>query len=149
MAINYEKWDSSFKVSAESVNEIQNINKEREDVPYGKYEVRIQKMTLAESKKGDPMLSVWFRVINGTYKNQLIFMNQLLTNEFGIHKANEFMRSLDSGLNIEWTGSYGRYADMVEGVFEAVCSNVEYALDYSQNERGFSSYRIIEVYEVE
>ncbi len=148
MAINYSKWDKEFGVSAETVNNIKSNSVERVDVPFDKYEVRIQKMSLAESKKGDPMLSVWFSVLEGQYRNQYIFMNQMLVNEYGIHNANEFLRSLDSGIDIAWTGSYGRYADLIDSVFEAIRSeNLEYALDYSQNEKGYPVYRIREVYD--
>ena len=122
MAINFSKWDSMYKVSAEAVSDIKkNDNKDRVDVPVGKYEVSIQKMELTESKKsGDPMASVWFKVLNGEFKNQYIFMNQMLTNEYGIHRFNEFMRSLDTGIDISWTGSFAAYADLIDAVKGAV-----------------------------
>lgn len=150
MAINYSKWDKEFGVSADTVNNIKSNNTERVDVPFGKYEVKVQKMTLTESKKGEPMMSVWFNVLAGQYKNQYIFMNQMLTNEYGIHNANEFLRSLDSDVEIEWTGSYGKYAELIDTVFEAIKkAKLEYALDYSQNEKGYSVFRIEEVYDTE
>ena len=150
MAINYAKWDKAYGVTAETVNELKNNKREIVEVPYGKYEVKINKMTLTESKKGNPMMSVWFSVLEGQYKNQLIFMNQLLTNEYGIHNCNEFMRSLDSGMNIVWTGSYGAYADMIDSVFKAVISSkLEYALDYYETDKGYSAFKITEVYEAE
>ena len=34
------------------------------DVPTGTYEVKIEKMEIKESKKGDPMLSVWFKILH-------------------------------------------------------------------------------------
>lgn len=150
MAINFSKWDKAYGVTAETVNNLKDNKKEIVEVPYGKYEVKVNRMTLTESKKGDPMLSIRFRVITGAYESQLIFMNQLLTNEYGIHNANEFMRSLDSGIDIVWTGSYGDYADMIESVFEATKSNkLEYALDYYETDKGYSAFRVMEVFETE
>ncbi|MDY4823226.1 MAG: DUF669 domain-containing protein, partial [Candidatus Onthovivens sp.] len=39
-----------------------------EAVPHGTYEVEVNKMELKKSKKGDPMLSIWFKIINGPHK---------------------------------------------------------------------------------
>lgn len=149
MAINFNKWDSMFKVSAEAVSDIKkNDNKERVDVPVGKYEVSIQKMELTESKKsGDPMASVWFKVLNGEFKNQYIFMNQMLTNEYGIHRFNEFMRSLDTTIDVEWTGSFGAYADLIDAVKDAVDKEgLEYYIDYTQNDKGYSAFKVLQVF---
>lgn len=148
MSIDFSKWDKQYSVSAEAVNEIQrNSSKSFEDVPYDKYYVSVIKMELGSSQKGDPMISVRFRILEGRYKNQIIFMNQLVTSDFGIHNANEFLRSLDSGLDIKWTGSYGEYADLIDKVFGAVEHNLEYALDYTSNQKGYPSFKIEEVFD--
>lgn len=149
MAIDFDKWDKQFSVSAESVNELKKNETTYEEIPFDKYYVSVAKMELTSSKKGDPMLSVRFRILEGKYKNQLIFMNSIVTNGYGIHNANEFMRSLDSGVDIKWTGSYGAYADMIDKVFEAVEKNLEYALDYSSNSKGYSVFKIEEVFDKE
>lgn len=149
MAIDFTKWDKKYSVSAESVNELKNNEGSFEEIPFDKYYVSIAKMELSSSKKGDPMLSVRFRILEGKYKNQLIFMNSLVTNEYGIHNSNEFMRSLDSGVDIKWTGSYGVYADMIDKVFEAVEKSLEYALDYSSSSKGYPVFKIEEVFDKE
>ena len=147
MAIDYSKWDKQFAVTAESVNELKKGDNGFEDVPFDKYYVSIAKMELSSSKKGDPMLSVRFRILEGRYKNQIIFMHQMITSDFGIHNSNEFLRSLDSGLDIMWTGSYGEYADLIDRVFESVEKNLEYALDYSSNAKGYPTFHIEEVFD--
>ncbi len=66
------------------------------EVPHDTYEVEINKLEMTTSKKGDPMLSCWMKIIDGEYKGSLIFMNQVVTQGFQIHIANEFLRSLIS-----------------------------------------------------
>lgn len=149
MAIDFSKWDSIYKVSEDEVKELDNGRKEFEDVPFGQYEVKVSSLELASSKKGDPMLKARFKVISGKYKGNSIFYNQLITQSFQIHNANEFLRSLDSGRDVAWLGSYGDYADMVDGVFEAIKDKLEYALDFHSDSKGYPVHRIIEVYETE
>ena len=151
MALDYSKWDKTYKVSAEEVKELDanGGKKEYEDVPYGKYEVKVAKMELGSSKKGYPMLMVRFKVLEGKYKGNSIFMNQVVTQDFQIHNANEFMRSLDSGVEIKWTGKYSDYANLIDNVFEAIDGNLEYALDYSSDSKGYNAFRIDEVFEAE
>ena len=61
--MNFEKWNSrgDLKGLREDVKSAKedSSNKEYEKVPYGKYEVKITKLKLKESKKGDPMVSWW------------------------------------------------------------------------------------------
>lgn len=151
MALDYSKWDKTYNVKAEDVKELDQNNGKKEyvDVPFGKYEVKVAKMELGASKKGDPMLRVQFKVLEGKYKGNSIFMNQVITQDFQIHNANEFMRSLDSGEEIEWTGRYSDYATLIDNVFEAIDGNLEYALDYSSDSKGYNVFKIEDVFEVE
>ena len=42
------------------------------EVPHGNYEVAVQQMELKASKKGDPMVSIWFKIVSdGDYKKFL------------------------------------------------------------------------------
>lgn len=121
-----------------------------ETVPHGTYEVEINKMQLKKSKKGDPMLSIWFKILNGQYKGGLIFYNQVLNTGFGLHNANEMLRSLDSGVEIEFV-NFKQYHNMILDVYEAVKGNLEFALKYTENSKNkdFSNYEITDVFEVE
>lgn len=150
MAIDYSQWDKTFNISADEVRELDQNGgrKEYVDVPFGQYEVKVAKMELGASKKGDPMLSVWFKVLEGKYKDSFIFMNQLVTKDFQIHIANDFLRSLDSDETIEWTGRYSDYADLIDKVFDAIDKKLEYALDYHSDSKGYNVFEIKEVFEV-
>ena len=118
------------------------------EVPFGSYEVKVEKLELTESKKGDPMVTIWFKIITGDYKNSLIFMNQVITQGFQIHIANEFLRSLDSGLDVEFE-KYSQYGQLLMDIHEAIDNKLEYVLEYDQNKKGFNTYEITDVFEVE
>lgn len=150
MALDYSQWDRTFKVSAEEVKELDQNNGKKEyvEVPFGQYEVKVTKMELGCSKAGDPMLRVQFKVLEGRYKDNFIFMNQLVNQSFLIHKANDFLRSLDSRENIEWTGRYSDYADLIDKVFNAIDKKLEYVLDYHSDSKGYNVFEVKEVFEV-
>lgn len=120
------------------------------DIPFGTYEVRIKKMEIKESKASkNPMFAVRFEIIEGEFKKNLIFMNQVITRGFQIHIVNEFLRSLDSEIDIDFNGNYKDYNDMVLDVAEAIDKKFEYALKYDQNDKGYNTFEIVEVFEVE
>lgn len=121
-----------------------------EEVPFGKYEVKLDKLDLVECKseknKGQPMISAWFRILTGEQKNRLIFMSQLVNEGFKIHIMNEFLRDLDSGCTIEFV-DYEQYGNLLMDIFEA-SSNTGFVLDYYQNNKGYKSYSIEEVFDM-
>lgn len=118
------------------------------EVPHGEYEVAIDKLELIASKAGDPMVTVWFKVLNGDFKGSRIFMNQVIKEGSQVHICNEFLRSLDTGIEIEFV-TYKQYGNLLMDVMEAIDGNLEYALSYKEGKKGFSTYTITEVFEVE
>lgn len=120
---------------------------ERRDAPVGKYEVKIERMELKKSNAGDPMFSCWFRILKGECEKQVIFMNQLVTRAFQIHIVNEFMRSLKTKQEVKFV-SYGQYAQLIKDVFDEITeAKTEFALDYSENAKGYKEFKIFEVFE--
>ena len=117
------------------------------EVPHGTYEVKVDKMELKESKTGKPMLSIWFKILDGQYKNSLIFYNQVLSTGFGLHNADEFLKSLDSGINVEFV-NFKQYNNMILDIVEAIDGVLEYGLEYSEGKNGFSNYKITDVFDV-
>lgn len=116
------------------------------EVPLGTYEVEVNKLELKKSKKGDPMLSIWFKIIAGEYKGSLIFYNQVMSQGFGIHNANEMLRSLDSGVEVKFT-NFKKYHGMLLDIVESIEGNLEYALEYGENNKGYNTYKITDVFE--
>lgn len=118
------------------------------EVTPGNYEVSIKQMELKASKKGDPMLSIQFKILSaGQFKSQLLFYNQVLTTGVGIHNANQLLRSLESDVDVQFQ-DYVQYNDIINEVFAAVeDSKLEYALEYGENSKGFKTYKITDVFE--
>lgn len=145
MAINWEEFDKDVDIENLEKDVQEASTKEFgdfEEVPAGEYEVKITKLELTQSKKGDPMVSVWFEIINGNHKGRLIFMNQLVKEGFQIHTVNEFLRSLETDETVEFKG-YANYNILLLNIYEKII-NEEYALDYGQNKKGFKTFKITE-----
>lgn len=118
-------------------------------VDHGDYEVSIEKMELVASKKNDPMVTIWFKVVSeGEFKGSLIFMNQVITQGFQIHIVNEILRAMNSGLNVEFK-SYKQYGNLIMDIHEAISGKFEYALSYKEGKKGFNTFEITEVFELE
>lgn len=117
------------------------------EVPHGAYEVAINKLELGESKKGDPMVKIWFKIVSGEYKESLIFMNQVITKGFQIHLVDELLRSLGTDIDICFD-SYSQYGELLETVFNEIEDNFEYALSYGER-KGFDTFEITDVFELD
>lgn len=118
------------------------------EVPKGDYEVAIAKIELGETGEksktpGMPMAKVWFNILAGEYKGQKIFMNQMLTTGFGIHKMNELLTSFETGIPVVFE-NFAQYADLFKQIFEAVDGKAEYQLAYGENNKGYSTYTIVQ-----
>ncbi|MFR1138135.1 MAG: DUF669 domain-containing protein [Anaerococcus vaginalis] len=149
--INWDKFDNS--VDVEGLNKDLQENKdnhgEYKEVPLGEYEVKVDEMKLTTSKKGDPMLSIWFKILDGDYKNSLIFYNQILNLGFQIHMANEMLRSFDTGIEVlsEFKG-YAALNELILDISEEIDSQgLEYALKYDENKKGYKTFEITDVFE--
>lgn len=152
MSIDYSKFDKAVDLEGLK-NDVEEAKEkggtgEFKEVPVGKYEVAVNKMELVESKKGDPMVAIWFKILSGEYKGSLIFFNQVITKGFQIHIVNELLRSMDSGMDIDFE-SYSQYGQLLMDVHECVDKQLEFALDYGENKQGFKTFKIEEVFEVE
>ena len=156
MANIYDKWDKEIDTQglANDVKEAaENGTGDFKEVPHGDYEVAIQQMELKASKKGDPMVSIWFKIVSeGEFKGSMIFFNQVITQGFQVHIVNELLRTMVSEMAdapvIEFV-SYKQYANLIMDIFEAVNENFEYALAYKKGKKDFSTYEITEVYTLE
>lgn len=154
----FDKWDKEIDteglqkdVADAAANGGQGNYKE---VPHGNYEVAVQQMELKASKKGDPMVSIWFKIVEGEFKGSLIFYNQVVTQGFQIHMVNEMLRKMTEEMSdapvIEFK-TYSQYSDLLMDIYEAIADNFEYGLKYTANSKNkdFSNYEITEVFVLE
>lgn len=157
MSNMFDKWDKEIDTKGlqQDVDEAAKGGQgDYKEVPHGNYEVKIEQMELKASKKGDPMVSIWFKIVEGGYKNNMIFFNQVITQGFQIHIVNELLRMMTSEMEnapvIEFV-TYKQYSDLLMDIFEAVSGNFEYGLKYTANSKNkdFSNYEITEVFILE
>lgn len=157
---DWSKFDKQVDIEAlqEDVKEVEENGGtgEFEPVPDGQYEVEVEKMEMKESKKGDPMLTIWFKILEGDYEGQRIFYNGVMQPQndkafgFQVHRNNEMLRALwdCEKDDVKFTG-FADYADLVLDVHEDIDGQFEYLLDKSTDKNGFDQLAIVEVYEVE
>lgn len=159
MSFDWEKFDKQVDIEAlkEDVEEVEeNGFGDYEEVPEGEYEVEVNKMELTQSKKGDPMLTIWFKIVEGEYEGQLIFYNGVMQpqNEkafaFQVHRNNEMLRALwDCEKDDVKFNGFADYASLVDEIFEDIDGNFEYVLEKKTDKKGFDQYKILEVFELE
>lgn len=148
----FDKWNKSIDVEGlkkDIAEADQNGGQgEFKEVPEGDYEVSIDKIELKESSKGDPMVSVWFKILEGDFKNSRLFMNQVITQGFQISQMNRFIKSMEvfDESEVEFE-NYSQYNDLLMDLFEQVdADNRQYLLSFAKNKKGFSVYKIKECY---
>ncbi|MEH6940796.1 DUF669 domain-containing protein [Bacillus sp. JJ722] len=156
---NWDKFDKKVDLEAlaEDVKEVEeNGGGGYESLPPGRYEVEVEKLELTESKKGDPMLTIWFKVIAGEYEKNRIFYNKVMQPQndkaFGlqVHQNNEMLRALwDCEKDDVKFTSFKDYADLVLDIHEDIDGQFEYLLEIDQNKDGFDTFEIVEIFEVE
>ena len=152
MAVNnlWEKFDKAIDLEGlqADIKDAQDNGASFKEVPHGQYEVKIEKLELVASKsKGDPMVTCWMNVLEGEYKGNRIFYNQVINQGFQIHLTNEFLRSLESGIDVHFE-NYSQYGELLMDIHEAIDGMLEYGLYYGEGKKGFSTYEITDVYEV-
>ena len=149
----FEKFNSMFDLDGlkKDIENVSTSNGDFVEVPHGDYEVKVSKIELGatgEKSKtpGMPMAKVWFTIVAGEYKGQKIFMNQMLTSAFGIHKFGEFLRSLQTDVDIAFE-NFEQFAECMDQVFNEVDGKAEYALHYGKNNNGYAVYEITQRFE--
>lgn len=152
MGTIFDKWNKNIDVAGlqKDIAEAdqQSGSGDYKEVPDGTYEVKIEKIELRASSKGDPMVSMWFRILSGDFKNSMIFMNQVVTQGFQISQLNRFLKSLQAvdDDQIEFK-DYSQYNDLLMDIFEEVDGSLEFLLNYGTNKKGFHTYKVEDVYE--
>ena len=149
----FDKWDK--KVDCEAISEdIKNVEKngglgEFAEVPTGRYEIRIEDMELKESKSGRPMFVCKMRILAGEFENRLMFWNQPITLGFQFGLVNGFLRSLESGIDVDSTfNGYREYNNLIMDIHEAIDdAGLEYMIEYSKNKKDYPIYTVKEVFE--
>ena len=147
--MDFSKWNSAID-KEQYEKDLEEIKKnggaDFPEIEPGEYVVKVEKMELKASKKGDPMVSIMFRILEGEHKKACIFYNQVVLQPFQIYLANEFLNSLETEIEAVFHGDYEEYNNIILDIAEA-CDNLEFLLDYGENSKGYKTYKIKEVYD--
>lgn len=154
MAINWNELDKAIGIDSIISEELENPGGDDygdfPEVPFGNYDVEINKMEVGVAKSGNPKAVIWFKILAGEYKGSIIFMNQVLTMRFHFGKVNKILRAMESGIPDEDIKimPLKDYNDLMLDIFEAVEGKLEYGLAYGEDKKGYQTYEITDVYEV-
>ena len=150
----FAKWNQNMDVEGmrKDLSEIKDNQQEYKEVPHDVYEVSVNKLFLDESKNsGLPMLKVWFKIVEGEYKGQLIFMNQMLISKdgglFGLHTANNFLRSMKTDCPVAWV-DWVQYDELLDNIKDELKDRkMTFQLNYGKAKKGdWHTYTIEDVF---
>jgi len=125
-----------FDIDLKNVKEAVNKAKENAfvEVPTGKYIVKVEKIELGETgekakQPGMPMGKIQFRIVEGKYAKQCLFLNKMLVcktqngelSALGLHLFNELLKSLEPEFEVEFI-DFEDYKDLLLDI----CENVEH-----------------------
>lgn len=143
----FDEFDREF-LTEEFIDEANNgKSMEYAEIPVGTYDVQVSKLQLTASKKGSPMVSCWFKISNGNFKDNTIFYNQVVSQAFQIHIVNDLLRQLNPNYPVEFI-SFKQYGEMLQDFFKTINGIYEYTLDYGITSKGFNTYNVKKTYEL-
>jgi hypothetical protein len=150
---NYEEFDN--KVDKEMISSLYNtennrVKKEYKEVPDGEYIVAITSLFVGYTKSSNrPVLKCTFKVVEGEYENSCMFMNQLLTSQYPIKIARDFLKSLGTTKPDEVVyDNYDGFKLLTERIFEEIKGKVEYGIKYGTNANGYKEFKITDIYDL-
>lgn len=149
--INAEELAKSQKEITENANGGGNYK----EVPFGTYEVMVEKMEAKMSSTNKPMVCIWFRILKGDYENNMIFYNTVFPEDWQRHRVVDFLSAIldddshKAEINLILKDSnINEVNDFVMDIHEQINGKLEYLLDYGQK-KGFNTYTIEEVFDAE
>ena len=124
-----------------------------EEVPVGKYEVKVEKLECKVSSKNNPMISIWFRILQGKFEKSMIFYNGVFKEDWMRHRVVKFLSDLlddhshEAEINlILKSNDVDTINEFCMDIHESIDGQFEYLLDYGMS-KGYNTYEIEEVYE--
>lgn len=149
---DFEKWNNEydFEGMKKDVEEIEkNGGTGFEEVPDGEYEVIMTDLKMGKggensNNPGGPVVRATFKIIEGEYKNRLIFMNHSIAKPYTFHKCNEFLRGFELDLDI-CIMKPNEYNELLMDIAEEM-DGVEFLL-HKFKEKNYPKFEVLEIYE--
>lgn len=149
MGIDFSKFNQQFPADQmkKQIKEAKE-NGGGSDLPDGEYTVKLDKMELGQSSKGALMIKAQFRITKGDHKKQCIFVNRVLTGTkndgFMMLKANEFLDSLDSGIDVVFE-DWEQYNDLILDIAEAIQDDgLQYVVSLTKNGQ-YQDFEVVDI----
>lgn len=150
MAIDFKKFNQQFPADKMKQELKEAKENSGSSLPDGEYTCKLDKMELGESSKHQLMIKAQFRIVKGDHKKQCIFKNCVLTGTkndgFMLHKANEFLDSLDSDVDVVFE-DWEQYNDLVLDIAEAIQDDeLTYVVKLTKNGQ-YQDFEIVDILE--
>lgn len=148
---NWQNFD--LKIDNTLLNDIANASSNSgdfEELPLGRYEVKINSMQLTQSKNGDPMTKTIFEVVQGQYKGRYMFKNSVIykgdrNDAWRLKQELNFINSLQPNSQVNFY-SFSDFEKQISNAFADVNSRkLEYLIEIKEK-NNFRTYSVIEVY---
>ena len=148
---NWQNFD--LKIDNTLLNDLANAssnNSDFEELPLGRYEVKINSMELTQSKNGDPMTKTIFEVVQGQYKGRYMFKNSVIykgdsKDAWRLKQELNFINSLQPRNEVNFY-SFSDFEKQISNAFADINSRkLEYLIEIKEK-NNFRTYSIVEVY---
>lgn len=164
MAIDYSKFDRMVDLDGLKDDLKNNKSGNYEEIPDGTYDVRLLAIELGETgpnskNPGSPMVKAQFEILAGDFSERWVFMNQVVNTGAGLNIGLHFIRTMlpeteeHAEIRDRFTSdafnSYGELGQLIDMLAPFIQDKFEYALNIKTNKKGYHTYTIEEIYELE
>lgn len=152
--MSFKNFNIDFEQFQSDVAEIQEQapkKREYKEPTDGTYQCDLVSLELGTNKAGDKlMLKGSFRIAEGEFANQRLWVNKVLTgtrnDSFAVKSAIDFLNSLGAVQDVEYTGDFDDLATQIDIVFADV-KNCTFEVLQKTTDSGFKNLYINDVFE--
>lgn len=140
-----------FKADVVEIQEQSPKKREYKEPTDGTYTCDLVSLELGTNKAGDKlMLKGSFRIAEGEFSNQRLWVNKVLTgtrnDSFAVKTAIDFLNSLGAVQDVEYTGDFDDLATQIDIVFADV-KNCTFEVVQKTTDSGFKNLYVNDVFE--
>lgn len=141
----------TFKADVAEIQEQAPNKREYKEPTDGTYQCDLVSLELGTNKAGDKlMLKGSFRIAEGEFANQRLWVNKVLTgtrnDSFAVKSAIDFLNSLGAVQDVEYTGDFDDLATQIDIVFADV-KNCTFEVLQKTTDSGFKNLYVNDVFE--
>lgn len=141
----------TFKADVAEIQQQEPKKREYKEPTDGTYTCDLVSLELGTNKAGDKlMLKGSFRIAEGEFANQRLWVNKVLTgthnDSFAVKTAIDFLNSLGAVQDVEYTGDFDDLATQIDIVFADV-KNCTFEVVQKTTDSGFKNLYVNDVFE--